>query len=293
MLEENPRHSRIHSTSRRNQKSLTPIAGSAARIHSTPQALSSSFRRKRLKIQLACSNKACQKRGVLATCIYKRPHSDLQRDGDREELLTRQGYNEGLTRSVTARECRLPGQGLSPPASSTIFQNAPSSTFTESHGQHSEDGLATTSSPDDTDTLYGGSSTIAFVRHVSHGLQDQPTSTGISNHVQLGQSGSGHAPTRHLTNSSEVVRDKDDSAAVYPRRRSADDFLSCYWQFIHPLFPVLHKCSFIAKYREIWHPEDRRTAMNDPCEVENTIFVSTLNLVFALEKPCMAHAILT
>ena len=72
-------------------------------------------------------------------------------------------------------------------------------------------------------------------------------------------------------------------AALLPRRRNADDFLACYWEFIHPLFPVLHKPSFLKQYQTLWANEQDPEARDiDSLGLEELIFTATLNLVFAL-----------
>lgn len=121
----------------------------------------------------------------------------------------------------------------------------------------------------DDDALYGGSSTIALIRHVAHDIQESDLPSTTSN------------PNDHLT-APEVIRERDEGAAVYPRRRSADDFLLCYWEFIHPLFPAIHKSSFMTRYEELWLPESRETAGDNATEIENVVFSSMLNLIFAL-----------
>lgn len=70
---------------------------------------------------------------------------------------------------------------------------------------------------------------------------------------------------------------------MLPRRRNADDFLACYWEFIHPLFPVLHKPSFLKQYQALWSSETTPEARDlENLGLEELVFTATLNLVFGL-----------
>lgn len=72
-------------------------------------------------------------------------------------------------------------------------------------------------------------------------------------------------------------------SAMLPRRRNADDFLACYWEFTHPLFPVLHKPSFLKQYQQLWANEKESEVRDlDSLGLEELIFNATINLVFAL-----------
>lgn len=73
-----------------------------------------------------------------------------------------------------------------------------------------------------------------------------------------------------------LSHDTNADTSVLPLRRNADDYLRCYWTFVHPLFPVLHKPSFIKRYDTLW--ESRSQAGSG----ETVTFIPTLNLVFAL-----------
>lgn len=84
--------------------------------------------------------------------------------------------------------------------------------------------------------MYGPSSTVAFLKHV------MPSQSGTAtplNGSEAKLKGSGAVPER--------INHRTDGLAVLPRRRQADNFVLCYWEFIHPLFPVLHKPSFTRK----------------------------------------------
>ena len=70
------------------------------------------------------------------------------------------------------------------------------------------------------------------------------------------------------------------TAFVYPRPRDADDYLKCYWEFVHPIFPVLHKPGFMAKYNDVCLTKNSKEPVN--VSLDALLFYSILNLVFAL-----------
>lgn len=74
-----------------------------------------------------------------------------------------------------------------------------------------------------------------------------------------------------------LSRDLDADTTVLPLRRNADDYLRCYWTFVHPLFPVLHKPSFNARYETLWEAQSQEGDGG-----ASVTFIPTLNLVFAL-----------
>jgi hypothetical protein len=143
------------------------------------------------------------------------------------------------------------------------------------------DGLATVASPNDDECLYGESSTIAFVRHVTQGAHGHKQPADDSNSAGR-QRLETQARTSARPPTLERVRERDESAAIYPHRRTADDFVHCFWEFIHPVFPVIHKTSFMARYEQIWSPHDNGEPNDSNAEVEEVVFSSTLNLMFAL-----------
>lgn len=79
----------------------------------------------------------------------------------------------------------------------------------------------------------------------------------------------------------ERITQRSSGLAVLPQRRQADNFVSCFWEFIHPLFPVLHKPSFSKRYDSLWRGDIDAPAEYSS-ELEETTFTAILNLVFAL-----------
>jgi Fungal specific transcription factor domain len=142
--------------------------------------------------------------------------------------------------------------------------------------------LATVSSAEDDPCLYGGSSTIAFV----HQLTDNPRASARAVPIPGRSTSTVWNATPHNSRASltspEIILERNESASVYPARRKADDFLHCFWEFIHPVFPVIHKTSFIAKYEKLWISEATEQQDDTKSDMEEVVFSSNLNLIFAL-----------
>ena len=144
------------------------------------------------------------------------------------------------------------------------------------------DALATVSSHDDDEHLYGGSSTIAFLRHFTQGSHEQDPSTATPGPQKTISGQSLEKGARISPPSPEMIRERDMNDIVYPHRHNADDFIHCFWEFVHPVFPIIHKTSFVASYEQLWLPRKTTSPSEDNVDVEEIIFASTLNLVFAL-----------
>ncbi|KAH7110674.1 fungal-specific transcription factor domain-containing protein [Dactylonectria macrodidyma] len=208
---------------------------------------------------------ACEDRGVGSSCVYKinrrrrrRPMpmpmpvpitsaSDREESRDAEWVSRRSSPN--LQRVID--NANIASDSSCQPWSST----------------HS-DGLAILAGRHD-NSIYGPSSTVAFLRRLvtksSHDPVSQPTHALAAVHIP------------------ERIPQQNDAMAQLPRRRSADEFLFCYWEFIHPMFPVLHKTTFFKQYEQFWATESRADdAISSDSAGENVIFLSTMNLVFAL-----------
>lgn len=139
------------------------------------------------------------------------------------------------------------------------------------------DALATVISDDSGNCVYGESSTIAFVREF---IQKDPSDSPASqNKHQSGQAAHEFARMESpaLLTPLDISLGNRDNLAILPVRGNADDFLRCYFEFIHPLFPLLHKNSFISQYNRLWLPHD-----NSRSGKEDLVFMCNLNLVFAL-----------
>ncbi|KAI4843952.1 hypothetical protein E4T44_06466 [Aureobasidium sp. EXF-8845] len=75
-----------------------------------------------------------------------------------------------------------------------------------------------------------------------------------------------------------------EKAGVLPRRRVADDIIAQYWQFVHPLFPIIHEPTFMTAYEKSWisQPNSGTIVDEQRREFQEALFFSTLNIIFAL-----------
>ncbi|RSL47701.1 hypothetical protein CEP53_009834 [Fusarium sp. AF-6] len=217
-------------------------------------------------------------RGVAVECIYENSPASasylsaleqrLQRLEERQDVESRPSQqverrvsrNESIRdASVASREMQAsPGtQGPYSPNTSRYASNV--------------DGLATVSTTTESECMYGPSSTIAFVQFCNEANRQGSLP---ETEQQVDDQPSAAVP--------EAIREKDPFAAAYPPRRTADDFVRCFWEFVHPVFPVLHKTSFMSRYNLLWSAEDNESSNDAMSEMDEVIFSSTLNIVFAV-----------
>ncbi|SMR48120.1 unnamed protein product [Zymoseptoria tritici ST99CH_1E4] len=176
--------------------------------------------------------------------------------------------------ALTPRSGKRPAESLLPP----LFNR-------EWHGGRA-DGLATIAARHDED-LYGPSSTVAFLRTV------MPSQNGTSTPVGR-ESLDGRRSADFRSRSSAPVPERlppqtDGGMAVLPMRRQADNFVTCFWEFVHPLFPVLHRPTFQRKYEQLWTDNGPEAHSEETSEAEEAAFNSTLNLVFAVGCKFSSH----
>lgn len=132
---------------------------------------------------------------------------------------------------------------------------------------------------------YGGSSTVAFVQQA---IKDYKLSQQITNKAMarrgrsLTMEHNAASSLNRLSQTPEMVREPDETAAVYPSRALSDDYTRCFWEFIHPLFPIRHRPSFMVRYERLWSTQTDNMPQTCNTKVDESIFVSILNLVFAL-----------
>ncbi|KAI5195672.1 hypothetical protein E4T39_08141 [Aureobasidium subglaciale] len=121
---------------------------------------------------------------------------------------------------------------------------------------------------DGQNVVYGESSTTTFMHQLS-GNQQRHSYDLVSNGIR-------RVPA--VLNPSVTV------AAVLPRRRVADDLMKTYWTFVNPLFPILHKTTFMRSYEKLWTSQQDDDTGKDKRlqDFEEALFLSTLNVVFAL-----------
>ncbi|KAL8381864.1 hypothetical protein RB595_005895 [Gaeumannomyces hyphopodioides] len=150
---------------------------------------------------------------------------------------------------------------------------------------------ATESTPTESDraVFLGRSSAAAFVREVRESSRRHGGMSSIASGDATGASPSeggtsvsyGAAAPRERR---RLKRDREALEAlmdelILPPRRVADTHLCKYWESIHPLFPVLHKGSFMGWYETIWG--DQESSGDDTVHTIRTAH-ARLNIMLAL-----------
>lgn len=124
-----------------------------------------------------------------------------------------------------------------------------------------------------TNHLSSGSSALAFTRTVARTLEalHKPPDAFPLHFLVVEDT------PRHQALGPEDASINDDPFAL-PTRAAADRYVKCFFESIHPVFPVLHQPDFHEGYRNLW------TDNNDggPSNPSDPIFLATIYLVFAL-----------
>ncbi|KAF2772652.1 hypothetical protein EJ03DRAFT_189480 [Teratosphaeria nubilosa] len=226
--------------------------------------------RKRPRVQLACKTcrdrktrcdgrqpicLACEKRGVASICNFEQTSSQA----------ARLSAPDGAIRSSNVL-CNSSGR---PPTYTPTPLHVPHGNRTADYGiphSSSSSDQANIDTPRSTCTeSFGPSSTADFVRRLLPAA-DEHASSGFGTGIPQSRS-SLHPDKKPMP-----------EAPVLPLRRNADDFFCCYWSFIHPVFPVLHKPTFQRRYEQLWtsHPAPKESEQGEG------LFLATTNLVFAV-----------
>ncbi|TIA29914.1 hypothetical protein D6C78_09933 [Aureobasidium pullulans] len=231
---------------------------------------------KRRKIAIACE--PCRKRKVrcdgkqptCSPCITSRKTYTCIYESSPQ--ATQQRYIEELQNRITDLGGHVNVQASQDASSESMQQpdSGQSGIFTATASAH-VGAISDASSPD---VVFGESSTATFLQQLSHeaGQKDRPPL---------------FAPNESDSGPLRLDRSTEQSA-VLPIRRIADDLINCYWQYMHPLFPILHEPTFTAAYKKSWtsdqpipHATPKPTSDN-PGEIKEALFFSTLNIIFAL-----------
>jgi hypothetical protein len=74
---------------------------------------------------------------------------------------------------------------------------------------------------------------------------------------------------------------EDESADLFylPSREIADRLIYQYWAFVNPIFPVLHRQSFMSTYEGIWTSRDESRA--EIFSANSVVHRAIINIVFA------------
>ncbi|KAG4025630.1 hypothetical protein MFRU_054g00590 [Monilinia fructicola] len=225
--------------------------------------------RKRRRTQLACNScrqrktacngdrpscSSCIRRGVQDSCSY-----------EEATVGTKASLNPGKSLIIGNPKPNVHFRTVS---QSTSLSNAATG---NASSPGNVGGLAMVSDIETQDSLYGGSSTIALVSQVRQAVSDQSVPNTHSQPIDSTNQPSGDV---------EILYSQDFANFILPQRQQADEFLNCYWEFVHPVFPLLDLQTFNSTYETLWLSSPGKGLDGD--ELNETIFHATLNLVFAL-----------
>ncbi|TLS26180.1 hypothetical protein PpBr36_04858 [Pyricularia pennisetigena] len=134
----------------------------------------------------------------------------------------------------------------------------------------------------------GRSSAAAFMREVQESTRRHRRLSGNERDDGLSpMSDGGTTASRRTAVRRRGKREREELAALWndiilPPRRVADAHLSKYWESVHPLFPVLHKDSFVKWYESTWNHDASDEAKEH--ETVHTVRAAhaRLNIVLAL-----------
>ncbi|CCD34452.1 putative transcriptional regulatory protein [Botrytis cinerea BcDW1] len=227
--------------------------------------------RKRRRTQLACNScrqrktacngdrpscSSCIRRGVQDSCSY-----------EEATVGSKASINTGKSLMISSPKPNVHFQSVSQSTSS------PSLAVGTAASPGNVGGLAMVSDTETQGSLYGGSSTIALVSQVRQAASDQAVPINETDRPSIDSLPQPHGEV-------EILHKQDVANFVLPQRQQADEFLKCYWEFVHPVFPLLDLRTFNATYERLWLSSPGKGLDGD--ELNETIFHATLNLVFAL-----------
>jgi hypothetical protein len=118
----------------------------------------------------------------------------------------------------------------------------------------------------------GPGSNAEFMKHIRQAIEGHPLEDGASD-----------------SQSSRVITHISISSPDYvlPPRQFADSLLNRYWDFVHPLYPFLHKSRFYEVYEALWTGQESPNTTCTIMRVDEATSVCILNLVLALG--CQYH----
>lgn len=118
----------------------------------------------------------------------------------------------------------------------------------------------------------GPASNTAFMKHIRQAIEGQPPDDRASK-----------------SQSNRINTDvcADPPNYVLPPRQLADSLVGHYWNFVHPLYPFLHKPSFREIYDALWTGQNLPDTGCTIMKIDEVTSACILNLVLALG--CQYH----
>ncbi|OLN85697.1 putative transcriptional regulatory protein C1F7.11c 4 [Colletotrichum chlorophyti] len=133
-------------------------------------------------------------------------------------------------------------------------------------------------SNNENETVYGPSSNISFLQQVT--LATDPRNPNGHGPATPGCKPDDSTPTvLGFSTTQPRAPEPLPESVMLPERWLADALTQSFWEFVHPVFPILHRPSFIASYQELWRPAQDRGRKR--C-FKDVVFHATLSIVLAL-----------
>ncbi|KZL77221.1 transcriptional regulatory protein [Colletotrichum tofieldiae] len=263
--------------------------------------------RKRRKTQLACnpcrSRKSgcdgarpvcspCQSKGWHQQCTYQKSVLHTSPKLTISELQRRLERLEGSPVPHTSAQVRggspVSGRVASastpiPPIGTGFTGDVGSRTTGPSPRQTGEASTLITQSNglpshNEGETIYGPSSNISFLRQLTQ-VADPKNSANKSPN-QPGDEAEEIIPTvLGFSTAQPKNPDAFPEPMMLPERWLADILILSFMDFVHPVFPILHRPSFISSYEALWQSTRGRSPKRD---FKDVVFHATLSIVLAL-----------
>lgn len=139
--------------------------------------------------------------------------------------------------------------------------------------------------------FFGPSSTIGFIGSVHQAMSPNKSGTdrGRQRNTLLGFFQAEMHSVKGTASKSSVGL--TGHRISIPPRKQADALFNSYWDYVHSLYPFLHRPSFTEKYLTLWSPPWNQPPSQTPMsqqhkglyvDMDDRLFHCLLNLVFAL-----------
>ncbi|CAH0044582.1 unnamed protein product [Clonostachys solani] len=234
--------------------------------------------------QPACST--CESKGAGSTCVYEQGTLKTRRYVSTLEARVQEYERRRVMEPIDDGA----GQDTRQPALVARSDNSPISTIqgdfsagegstikTPCHEAIETDAMVIVpSSEGDIANLVGESSPMAFVRSMLRTIGKNDSPLRATNTKPNDRS---HHERSYLSPQSQ---DGDLDPVSLPTRRVADGLVKAFWEYLHPLLPILHKPTFMRSYRLQWMGDDEAFSSHSSESQDDPPFLSTLNIVFAI-----------
>lgn len=240
----------------------------------------------------------CKVKGSTENCVYQTPLNrepkapstmydgtvDISNGyGNAPVCSAIQGTPQHQQPSDDARSCGL-DEPMAKPIGVTLGPNLTSTRNADGHtGENiTSENLSPGPSRNQMETgqtMFGPSSTHSFILKVATIVQYCTKSPGTSEQPPLGENSIPDAIGFSVHRDQEKIYDVD--AGSLPERQVADSLLEDYWRFSHAIFPVLHRPTFMAQYREFWKSFPKRLSY-PPSSNRDLLLSATVEMVLAV-----------